>query len=268
MATWLRQSTAVDVALGPFVDSTDGFTPETALSLTQAECRLKKGAGAWAQKNNATTAPHEEEGWYEVNLSTTDTDTLGIMVLAVYIAGALPVWREFMVLPAAVYDAYLSTGVLGVNVTQWGAVAPNALVSGRVDASVGAMAPNVLTAAATAADFSTEVNTGMATQASVDAIATEVAGVNGVTPATSADVLTQVNAALDTAVSQPGSGAPAANPSIRTAIAYLFKAWRNRVTQTDTQYSLYNDNATTIDQKATFSDDTVTADRGEIASGP
>ena len=26
MATWLRQSTAVDIGLGPFVDSTDGVT--------------------------------------------------------------------------------------------------------------------------------------------------------------------------------------------------------------------------------------------------
>jgi len=36
---------------------------------------------------------------------------------------------------------------------------PAALVSGRIDASVGAMAANVITAAATAVDFSTEVNT-------------------------------------------------------------------------------------------------------------
>jgi hypothetical protein len=36
---------------------------------------------------------------------------------------------------------------------------PAALVGGRMDASVGAMAANVLTAAATAADFATEVNT-------------------------------------------------------------------------------------------------------------
>src|SRR3989304_1422687 len=87
MATWLKQSTAVDVALGPFVDATDGVTPETALSLTQAECRLKKNAGAWAQKSQVTTAPHEEEGWYEVNLDATDTNTLGILVLAVYGSG-------------------------------------------------------------------------------------------------------------------------------------------------------------------------------------
>ena len=37
---------------------------------------------------------------------------------------------------------------------------PAALVSGRMDSYVGAMGANVITAAATAADFSTEVNAG------------------------------------------------------------------------------------------------------------
>jgi hypothetical protein len=44
---------------------------------------------------------------------------------------------------------------------------PAALVSGRMDANVGAMAANVLTAAATAADFTTEIQTGLATAASL-----------------------------------------------------------------------------------------------------
>jgi hypothetical protein len=44
---------------------------------------------------------------------------------------------------------------------------PAALVSGRMDASVGAMAANVITAAATATDFTTEVTSGLATAAGV-----------------------------------------------------------------------------------------------------
>jgi hypothetical protein len=47
---------------------------------------------------------------------------------------------------------------------------PAALVSGRIDASVGAMAANVMTAAAAAADLTTELQSGLATQASVDTI--------------------------------------------------------------------------------------------------
>lgn len=108
MATWLKQSTAVDIALGPFVDSTDGFTAETALTISQADVRLKKNANNWGQKSEATSATHEENGWYEVKLDTTDTNTLGILVVAVNETGALPVWREFLVLPANIYDSLVS----------------------------------------------------------------------------------------------------------------------------------------------------------------
>lgn len=108
MPTWLKQSTAVDIALGPFVDSTDGVTPETALTISQADVRLKKNAGAWAQVNDATSATHEENGWYEKELDATDTNTLGILIVAVNEDGALPVWREFMVVPANVYDSLVS----------------------------------------------------------------------------------------------------------------------------------------------------------------
>lgn len=47
---------------------------------------------------------------------------------------------------------------------------PAALVSGRIDASVGAMAANVITAAATAADFTAEVTSGLATAAALDTV--------------------------------------------------------------------------------------------------
>lgn len=44
---------------------------------------------------------------------------------------------------------------------------PAALVGGRIDASVGAMAANVMTAAAAAADLTTELQTGLATSAAL-----------------------------------------------------------------------------------------------------
>jgi len=108
MATWLKQSTAVDIAFGPFLDETDGKTAETGLTITQPDIRLKKNGGNWAQKNAAQTLTHEENGWYEVSLDTTDTGTLGILIVAVHESGALPVWREFLVVPAGVYDALIS----------------------------------------------------------------------------------------------------------------------------------------------------------------
>jgi hypothetical protein len=61
--------------------------------------------------------------------------------------------------------------------------------------------------------------------------------------------------------------APPVNATMEEAIAYLYKAWRNRSTQTATTYSLYADDATTQDQKATVSDDATTADKGEVVAG-
>lgn len=102
---WLKQSTSVDVPIGPFVDSSDGVTPETGLTITQSDIRIKKNGGAWAQKNAAQTLTHEENGYYEVTLDATDTDTLGLLRLAVNESGALPVWEDFLVLPANVYES-------------------------------------------------------------------------------------------------------------------------------------------------------------------
>lgn len=194
---FLRQSTSVDVGIGPFVDSSDGVTAETALTITQPDIRIKKNGGAWAQKNAAQTLSHEENGWYEVTLDATDTNTVGILIVAVNESGALPVWREFQVIEEAVYDrdyAASATGIVGTAQTgdafaRLGAPAgasvsadiagvqsdtndiqtriPAALVSGRIDASVGAMAANVMTAAAAAADLTTELQSGLATAANL-----------------------------------------------------------------------------------------------------
>src|SRR3990167_3751729 len=105
MATWLRQSTSVDGPLRPFPDSTDGNTAETALTITQPDVRLKKNGAAWAQKAAAQTLTHEENGYYEVTLDATDTNTLGLLRLAVNESGALQVFEDFLVVPANIWDS-------------------------------------------------------------------------------------------------------------------------------------------------------------------
>lgn len=162
MATWLRVSTAVDIKVGPFLDQTDGSTVESALTITQPDIRLAKNGGAWAQKSAAQTLTHEENGWYEVSLSTTDTDTLGILIVAIHESGALPVWREFNVVPANIYDSLFSTDLLQVDLTQWLGSTPGTITSGRVRAqteifSAGAIdSGSIATDAFTAAKFATD----------------------------------------------------------------------------------------------------------------
>jgi hypothetical protein len=73
---------------------------------------------------------------------------------------------------------------------------------------------------------------------------------------------------------EPGQGTPAATLSFLSKIDYLYKAWRNKKTQTSTTFSLFNDDLTLnagagqVDQKATVSDDGTTTTIGEIATGP
>lgn len=83
----------------------------------------------------------------------------------------------------------------------------------------------------------------------------------------------QVNAEVVDALNvdtfaEPGQGEPPATASLATKIGYLFKAWRNKSTQTATQYSLYNDAGDTIDQKAATSDDGTTFTRNKVGAGP
>jgi hypothetical protein len=124
---FLRQSTAVTPKVGPFLSTTDGATASTALTIAQADCILFLNQGAGAQKNSATSATHDTQGVYGVPFNTTDTGTLGHLKIAINKSGAFPVWDEWVVVPANVYDSLvLGTGVLNTNVFAIGGVTQNA----------------------------------------------------------------------------------------------------------------------------------------------
>ena len=113
----LKQSTAATIKFGPLIDDTDGKTTETGLTIAQADVRLSKNGGDFAQKNSATSATHDENGYYDIPLDATDTGTLGRLRIAVSKSGALPVWQDFLVVTANVYDTLFSTDSLDVTVT-------------------------------------------------------------------------------------------------------------------------------------------------------
>lgn len=118
MDGWLKQSTAITLRVGPFLDSTDGNTAESGLTITQAEVRLSKAGGDFAQKTEATSLAHDELGYYTCLLDATDTNTLGMLKLAVHEGGALAVWHDWMVVPANVWDSLFGADLLDVNNTQ------------------------------------------------------------------------------------------------------------------------------------------------------
>ena len=111
----LRQGTSVTVKLGPFVN--ESGESQTSLTITQSDIRLSKNGADFAQKNDSGSATHDEYGWYDVDLDTTDTGTLGRLLVAVYESGALHVWREFAVVSQTYWDAKYSTGSFYATVT-------------------------------------------------------------------------------------------------------------------------------------------------------
>jgi len=125
----LKADTAVTLKIGPFIDDTDGKTAETGLTITQAEVRLSKNGANIAQKNEATNCTHDELGIYGCPIDTTDTNTEGRLQLWVHKSGALPVFHEYMVVNANVFDslyAAATTDYLQIDALQLGGVTQSA----------------------------------------------------------------------------------------------------------------------------------------------
>ena len=129
MPIFLKQSTASqEVALGYFVDSTDGNTEETGpLTINNTDIKIHKaGATTLANKNNGG-ATHISNGIYYAVLDATDTNTLGSLVIFCHPSGALPVRVECVVLAANVYDSLIGgTDALQVDTIQVGGTAQTA----------------------------------------------------------------------------------------------------------------------------------------------
>lgn len=179
---------------------------------------------------------------------------------------------------------------------------PTALVSGRIDASVGAMAADVVTAAAIATDAigSAEFSQAAAdkvwssTTRTLTAISTALAlGVWDVlesavltassmglkvknnldvvlsTRATPAQVNTEVLDVLNVdTFAEPGQEDPPATTTLVKKIGYLYKFLRNKIVQSSTTAEVYNDAGTVVDHKSTVSDTGLVTTRGKFVTGP
>ena len=115
---FLKQSTAYTFRHGPFLDDTDGKTAETGLTISQADVRLSKAGGDFAQKNESSASAHDEIGYYIVALDATDTNACGELLVAVHESGALPVFKTFQVLEETIYDSLFATSAAAFDVNQ------------------------------------------------------------------------------------------------------------------------------------------------------
>lgn len=112
---YLKQSTPFTFRIGPFLDDLDGNTEENSLSVISSDFYLSKAGAAMVQKNEASGGGTGSRAHYVCSLDATDTNTVGNLRVWCHVSGALPVFKDFIVLPSQVYDSIvLGTDLLNV----------------------------------------------------------------------------------------------------------------------------------------------------------
>jgi len=131
---YLRTNTATRVTVGPFSDATDGVTPETGLTVTSEKLTLMVDTGgvptlvldamatASGGANDMVHVTGDDAAFYDLELAAANLNYLGRAMLAITdTATHCPVFHEFMIIPAMMYDALvLGTDRLDANVTHVG----------------------------------------------------------------------------------------------------------------------------------------------------
>lgn len=130
---FLKTNTATRVCVGPFLDATDGVTPETALTVTNCTCEMfveaDNGSGvtrtaitltASGGSNDMVHITSDTAGYYDLELTAAQLNVVGRMTLSIIDTDVhCPVFHEYMILPANVFDSLVAgTDTLNADVTQ------------------------------------------------------------------------------------------------------------------------------------------------------
>lgn len=123
MAQWLKQSTEIKVVVGPIVEVANGYVPVTTLSLSSADEAelIKSDASSVTDASGATfSAITSADGYYNLTLTSSFTDTVGLLTFLVNDDSlCLPYRKDFMVLPANIYDSLVGdSDLLDVSLVQ------------------------------------------------------------------------------------------------------------------------------------------------------
>lgn len=129
---YLKTNTATRVTVGPFLDKTDGITPEVALTATNEKLTLTVDDGgvptlvlnatatASGGNNDFVHVSSDTAGFYDLELTAAQTNYVGRAMLAItYATDHCPVFHEFTILPANIYDSMIGgTDLFDVSMTQ------------------------------------------------------------------------------------------------------------------------------------------------------
>lgn len=174
MPIYLKYNTASqEIPLGYFLDSTDGNTEETGLTIANTDIKLWKAGATTLANKNSGGATHISNGIYYAVLDATDTDTLGSMIVFCHVSGALASRTECVVLPAVIYDSIIAgTDYLQTDLTQ--------ILGSGVSTSTAQLGVNVVNFGGSAGTFASgrpEVNTSHIAGSAVSTSSAQI-GVN------------------------------------------------------------------------------------------
>jgi hypothetical protein len=129
---YLKQNSAVRLTVGPFLDKTDGITPEVALTATNEKLTfmvdtadvptivIDANATGSGGNNDFVHVTGDDAGFYDLELTAAQTNYVGRAMLSInYVTDHCPVFHEFTILPANVYDSLMGTDLLQVDNAQW-----------------------------------------------------------------------------------------------------------------------------------------------------
>lgn len=255
MGFWLKQSTAVTVKFGPFLDDTDGKTEETGLTISQADIRLSKNGGNIAQSNNVAGATHDELGYYNVPLNTIDTNTLGTLRVAVHKGGALPVWQDFMIVSANAWDSMFGSDKLQVDIVE---ISGDSVAADNLESDYDGTGLN---------RSNSTIGTATNVTNAVDILQAAADKVWATTTRTLTSFGTLVADIWNDSISEPSAGAPPATPTRGVGQNWFWMHFRNQGTlnKTTGEAKIYN-NAGTVLAKGTDSDDSTTFVKGKLGA--
>ncbi len=189
---YLRTNTATRITVGPFLDKTDGITPEVAITVTSEKLTfvvdtagvptliLDTAPTASGGANDMVHITGDDSGFYDLELATADVNYLGRAMLSLNdVATHLPVFHEFMILPAVIYDAMiLGTDLFDVSMTQiLDTAVSTPATAGILDINVKNIA-NAVVNTATA-----QIGTNTVSQDNIDFGVLQKASLNAATPA-------------------------------------------------------------------------------------
>ena len=147
----IRQSTAFEVAVGPVLDATGVAVTDCIVG----DFKIKKATGNFAALNGSATLAHVSAGIYDLVLTTSDTDTVGLGTIAIDdTVNACPL-VYLQVIEEAVYDAFYAASATGALPVSSGGIASTAFAAGAIDAA--AIANAAIDAATFAADVDAEI---------------------------------------------------------------------------------------------------------------